>query len=224
MNSFINKFLKWARSSSFGLIVTSIALVFVVCVGIIVNQQRIEDVAKPSDNPVVLDSSTIEDSSSSTTHSDLPIIEKVKMPFTVNATIARYFFDSADSIEIKSQALVNYDNKFIPSLGVDYIYENEAFDVISSFKGVVVEKTNDSLYGLTIIVENEEGLRAHYCGLSNVKVFLNQEVSQGQIIGSSGESVINASLGNHLHFALEIEDVYLNPLKTYDKPVDELVN
>ena len=41
------------------------------------------------------------------------IIEKIQLPFTVNATIARYFFDSSDSIEIKSQALVNYDNKFI---------------------------------------------------------------------------------------------------------------
>ena len=61
------------------------------------------------------------------------------MPFTVNATIARYFFDSSDSIEIKSQALVSYDNKFVPSLGVVYTYDNAKFDVVSSFSGTVVE-------------------------------------------------------------------------------------
>lgn len=221
MNSFINKLGKWVKTSSFGIICTSIALVIVICVGIIVNQSRQQPVSRPTESVQIEKPSTPSTNPSESVIPE-PTIEKVKMPFTVNATIARYFFDSSDSIEIKSQALVNYDNKFVPSLGVVYTYDNATFDVVSSFSGTVVEKVNDSLYGLTIVVESEDGLRAHYCGLSDVEVYLQQEVSQGQTLGKSGESIINATLGNHLQFSLEVEGQYLNPLKTYDKSLNDI--
>ena len=129
MNSFINKIGKWVKNSAFGIIVTSIALVIVVCVGIIVNQSRVQPVTKPTDSVQIEKPSTPSETPSSS-ESLAPTIEKVQMPFTVNATIARYFFDSSDSIEIKSQALVSYDNKFVPSLGVVYTYDNSSFDVL----------------------------------------------------------------------------------------------
>lgn len=223
MNSFM-KIKNWVKSSAFGLILTSIALVFVICVGLIVNQSKTVEVTKPTDS-IIVEDSTIESNQPTQQPTQEPVIvEKVKLPFTVNATIARYFFESSDSIEIKSQALINYDNKYIPSLGVDYTYENEAFEIVSSFEGVVVEKKNDALYGLSVVVENEDGLRAHYCGLSDVSVFEDEKVVQGQVIAKSGESVINANLGNHLHFAIEYNDTYLNPLKVYDKSIDEIIN
>ena len=221
MNAFINKVAKWFKKSSFGIVLTTIALVFVVCVGLIINEKDSMTVANPSvDNEIVTPSIPNEDVSQPT---PTPLVEKIRMPFTVDAKIARYFFDSSDSIDIKSQALVNYENKFVPSLGVDYTYDNNQFTVVAAFKGVVVEKVNDSLYGLTVVIENEEGLRAHYSGLSEVNVHLKQNILQGHVIGKTGESVINASLGNHLHFAIEFEDTFLNPLKVYDKTVSEVI-
>ena len=219
MNSFIKKVGKWFKKSSFGLVITSIALAFVICVGLIVSNNNEDTVVnKPSETISAVESNR---PSESTTVEQ--VIEKIRMPFSIDATIARYFFDSSDSIEIKSQALVSYENKFVPSLGVDYTYDNQKFEVVAAFKGKVVEKVNDSLYGLTVIVENELGLRSHYCGLSEVSVYVDQEVNQGQLIGKSGESVINATLGNHLHFAIEFEDNFINPLKVYDKTVSEVV-
>ena len=219
MNSFINKVVSWFKKSSFGLIVTSIAVAFVLCVGLIItNKDSAQVVNKQSDSIAAVESTVPNDTSS------IQVIEKIRMPFSIDATIARYFFDSSDSIEIKSQALVSFENKFIPSLGVDYTYDNKPFEVVSAFSGVVVEKVNDSLYGLTIVVESEDGLRAHYCGLSEVSVYVDQVVAIGQTIGISGESVINASLGNHLHFAIEFEDNFINPLKTYNKTVSEVIN
>lgn len=223
MNSFM-KIKNWVKSSAFGLILTSIALVFVICVGLIVNQSRTVEVTKPTDNLVVEDSSFDSAEPTQQPTQEPVIAERIKLPFTVNATIARYFFESSDSIEIKSQSIINYDNKYIPSLGVDYIYENEAFEIVSSFEGIVVEKKNDALYGLSIVVENDEGLRAHYCGLSDVLVFEDDKVVQGQVIAHSGESLINANLGNHLHFAIEYQKSYLNPLKLYDKKIEDVIN
>ena len=221
MNSFILKVGKWFKKSAFGIIVTSVAMTFVICVGILINNRNSKPVVKPTDSVQTLDSNNSTPSSSSSSTEN--IIEKIRVPFTVNAKIARYFFDSSDSIEIKSQALINYDNKFVPSLGVDYTYENEQFVVVSAFKGKVVEKINDSLFGLTVVVENDEGLRAHYSGLSDVNVYVDETISQGQQIGKSGESTINADLGNHLHFAIEFEDTYLNPLKAYYKTISEVI-
>ena len=221
MNAFINKVVKWFKKSSFGVVVTTVALIFVVCVGLIINQKESMSVANPSINSEIVTPSVPNEESSEPTPT--PLVEKIRMPFTVDAKIARYFFDSSDSIDIKSQALVNYENKFVPSLGIDYTYNNNQFNAVAAFKGVVVEKVNDSLYGLTVVVENEEGLRAHYSGLSEVNVHLKQNVLQGQVIGKTGESVINASLGNHLHFAIEFEDTFLNPLKVYDKTVTEVI-
>ena len=151
MNSFM-KIVKWVKDSAFGLILTSIALVFVICVGLIVNNSNVSEVVKPTASIEALDSTPEPDLPTQTPTSVPEIIEKIQMPFTVNATIARYFFDSSDSIDIKSQALVNYDNKYIPSLGVDYIYENENFEVVCSFEGKVVEKRNDTLYGLSVVI------------------------------------------------------------------------
>lgn len=220
MNSFIKKVGNWFKKSSFGIVVTSIAIAFVVCVSLIISNEGADTPVNKQSNSINAVESVMPQES---TTPEQQKIEKIRMPFSIDATIARYFFDSSDSIEIKSQALVNYENKFVPSLGVDYTFENKPFEVVAAFKGIVVEKVNDSLYGLTVIIENEEGLRAHYSGLSEVNVYVDQQVSQGQVIGTSGESVINASLGNHLHFAIEFEDNFINPLKVYDKTVSEVI-
>lgn len=222
MNSFIKKAVFWFKKSSFGIVVTTIAVAFVLCVALIVNENSLT-VNKPSESINAVETSSSSSIESSDSSESIVEIEKIKMPFTVDADIARYFFDSSDSIEIRSQALLNYDNKFVPSIGVDYTYNNQIFDVVSSFEGVVVGKVNDSLYGLTIIIENESGLKAHYSGLSETSLFIDDYVSQGQLVGKSGESIINASIGNHLHFAMEFEDNFINPLKAYDKTVSEVI-
>lgn len=218
MNSFINNVRNWFKQSSFGVILTSVALLFVVCVGVIVNNSNKEnEVAKPINSFETFDSMTSTESEKDNKK------ETINYPFTIDAKISIYYFDSSDPIDVKSQAMINYENKFIPSLGVAYTNDNRTFVVVSSFKGKVVEKTNDALYGLTVVIESEEGLQAHYCGLSDISVRINEEVKQGQTIGKSGKSVINASIGNHLFFALKHNDNYINPLKAYNKTIDNFV-
>ncbi len=221
MDSLIKRIGKWFKKSAFGVILTSISLVFVICVGLVISNSNSSPVSKISNTSVNVEDS--EKSSQENSSSQIQVEEKIRMPFTVNAKISRYFFDSSDSIDIKSQALINYDNKFVPSIGVDYTFNNESFTVVNAFSGTVVEKLNDSLYGLSVVVENKDGLRAHYCGLSNVSVMVNDKIDNGQTIGKSGTSIINANLGNHLHFAIELKDKFVNPLKLYDKTIKEAI-
>ena len=218
MDSLIKRIGKWFKKSAFGVILTSVSLVFVICVGLVISNSNTSPVSKTSNTSVEVAESD-KNSEDSSSNSQMQVEEKIRMPFTVNAKISRYFFDSSDSIDIKSQALINYDNKFVPSIGVDYTFNNESFAVVNAFSGTVVEK----IYGLSVVVENQDGLRAHYCGLSNVSVMVNDKVNNGQSIGKSGTSIINANLGNHLHFAVELKDKFINPLKLYDKTVKEVI-
>ena len=54
MNAFINKVVKWFKKSSFGVVVTTVALIFVVCVGLIINQKESMSVANPSINSEIV--------------------------------------------------------------------------------------------------------------------------------------------------------------------------
>ena len=211
----MKRFLNWCKEAKFGLILGAVAFVFILSITLIATGTN-------KDTPVA----SVPSTSSSISQTTPPVVEpepeKVDKPFTVNATIARYFFDPEDPVDIKSQALISYDNKVMPSLGIDYTYDGKSFDVTASFTGIVIAKNNDPLYGLTIAVESESGLIAYYSGLTEVNVYQDEVIQQGDVIGKSGESTINASLGNHLHFALKADGNYINPLKTYDKLVEDL--
>ena len=109
MNSLIKRIGTWFKKSAFGVILTSVSLVFVICVGLVISNSNTSPVSKTSNTSVEVAESdkNLEDSSS---NSQMQVEEKIRMPFMVNAKISRYFFDSSDSIDIKSQALINYDN------------------------------------------------------------------------------------------------------------------
>ena len=104
MNSFISKIGKWMKNSAFGLIVTSIALVFVISVGIIINDNS-KPVANVTNSANKLESVVESMPPVSDTTTPAPTIEKIRMPFTVNAKIARYFFDSNDSSELLNKLI-----------------------------------------------------------------------------------------------------------------------
>ena len=212
----MKRFLNWCKEAKFGLILGAVAFVFILSISLIATGTK-------KDNPVASVPSSSSPSLPSTTTPDVePDPEKVFKPFSVDATIARYFFDPEDPVDIKSQALISYDNKVLPSLGLDYTYSGKSFDILASFSGKVVSKANDPLYGLTIAIESDSGVIAYYSGLTEVNVYQDEEVKQGDKLGKSGESTINADLGNHLHFALKIDNDYINPLKSYDKLVKDL--
>ena len=167
MNSFINKVKDWFKNSTLAIVLTSLALVFVISVGLIVNNSNNDiPVANQTESVDKVETPTSSFDSNSNNQQDK--IETIQVPFTIDAKISRYFFDSSDPLDIKSQSLINYENKFVPSLGVSYTNDNKAFNVVSSFDGIVVEKINDSLYGLTVVIESKEGLKAYYSGLSEV--------------------------------------------------------
>ena len=148
--------------------------------------------------------------------------EKLVAPFSVDASIVRYYFDVDDAIEIQEKAVYYFNGVYKPNTGVDYSFNDEKFEVKAAFKGTVASIKNDALLGYCVYVNNGEGLSAVYASLSEVSVKEGDEVLQGDVIGRAGTNAIGSDLGNHLHFEILKNDVLINPTSFMNKKITEI--
>lgn len=79
--------------------------------------------------------------------------------------------------------------------------------------GVVSEIKNDPRYGVTIIVDHQNGIKTVYANLaSDDMVNPNQKLKQGDVVGCVGNTALFESAEPpHLHFEVWKENVPVNP-------------
>lgn len=97
--------------------------------------------------------------------------------------------------------------------GVD-IAAAEGTPVKSMSDGVVKEVKEDALWGVCVIVDQSNGLEAHYCGLApDVSVKQGQEIAAGEIIGKVGKTAeIEIAEEPHLHFGVKQNGAWIDPM------------
>jgi murein DD-endopeptidase MepM/ murein hydrolase activator NlpD len=98
-------------------------------------------------------------------------------------------------------------------LGVDLASVARA-DVPASNSGKVVHAGWMGIYGLCVIVDHGLGLQTLYGHLSNIEVQEGARVEKGQTIGNTGASGLAG--GDHLHFAVLVSGVPVNPVEWWD--------
>ena len=83
----------------------------------------------------------------------------------------------------------------------------------SSADGVIKSIVNDPRYGLTVVIEHDEGFETIYSNLLTAEfVVEGEEVKQGQTIGTAGNTAsFESSMECHLHFELLKDGEYLDP-------------
>ena len=208
---------KWPLEAKAGLLLTLTAAVVVG--GTLIFSNR-------STNPTSSSSLDVNQNSNNQS-SDIVVNETIEVlvkPFTVEAEITHYFYDMSDDLETRTKAIVQVPNKtstYMKSVGVDYCYDKQ-FDVVAATSGVVVERTNDSVYGNLLCIEHESGLRTIYSSLDSFNVSKGDSVEQGEVIGKSGESLFTSGLGSSLHFELMKDNEYLNPEKSYTLEITKI--
>ncbi len=101
----------------------------------------------------------------------------------------------------------------IPHKGVDY-RAKEGAEIMAINRGVVRIVKTFRNHGKTIVVDHGMGLMSFYLHLSKFKVKVGDVVKQGQIIGLSGKT--GYTLGAHLHFAIRINDIAIDPVKFFE--------
>lgn len=83
----------------------------------------------------------------------------------------------------------------------------------SAADGIVKSIVNDPRYGLTVVINHDDGYQTVYSNLLTAEfVVEGEEVTQGQTIGTAGNTAaFESSMESHLHFELLKDGEYLNP-------------
>lgn len=158
-------------------------------------------------------------------HEDIPVVNTeiiISRPYTNgNVKIVKNYYDYQDEASRQEESIVYYGNTYMQNSGVDYGMVGE-FEVVSILDGVVTEVVDDDIMGKTIKIKHSNDLISVYQSMGSVDVEVDDEVSQGMIIGKSGEANVSPELGNHLHFELYHQGSVVNPENYYDKSVNDL--
>jgi len=101
----------------------------------------------------------------------------------------------------------------IQHLGVD-LEAATGTPVYAINDGIVRFSKELTNYGKTIIIDHGMGIFSLYLHLSELKVFENQKVKRGEIIGLSGNT--GYSISPHLHFSVKINGESVDPLRFID--------
>ena len=81
--------------------------------------------------------------------------------------------------------------------------------------GRVVLAEDLGIYGNCVVIDHGLGIASLYGHLSQIDVAVGDDVSQGQIVGLSGETGLAG--GDHLHFAFLVGETYVDPLEWWDQ-------
>lgn len=156
---------------------------------------------------------------------DVPVIntaDTIVRPYLVNdVTIVKNYYDYKSEAETQEKSLIYYENTYLQNSGISYGRE-ASFDVVSILDGTVTSIKEDQNLGKIVEVTHSNDIISIYQSLSDVKVKENQEIKQGDIIGTSGTCNIENDLKNHLHFEMIVKGSIVNPENYYDKKISEL--
>lgn len=126
--------------------------------------------------------------------------------------VARQFYDQNASSEDKLAATIEYDNTFMPNMGISLTREdNQTFNVVAALSGTVSRVEKLPLVGNRIEVTHNNGLKTVYQGVSEVAVQQGAQIKQGDVIAKAGRNELEKDLGVHLHFEVIENDQPTNP-------------
>lgn len=93
--------------------------------------------------------------------------------------------------------------------GID-IYGPYGTPIVAAVAGTVIGATYSNSMGNYVMIDHGNGVKTVYMHCSSLATYTGAYVKQGQVIGYVGNTGI--SYGNHLHFGVNIDGTYKNPL------------
>lgn len=87
-------------------------------------------------------------------------------------------------------------------------------EVQAANNGRVIFANRNGIYGLTVVLDHGQGLASVYSHLSEMRVIMDQIVTKGDIIGSTGQTGLAG--GDHLHYGVMVSGTFVNPAEWWD--------
>ncbi len=98
-------------------------------------------------------------------------------------------------------------------MGIDLASIRHA-DIPAANAGKVAFARETGIYGNTVLIDHGYGLFSVYSHLSRINVNAGDMVVKGDTIGNTGSTGLAA--GDHLHFGMIIDHVYVDPVEWWD--------
>lgn len=147
--------------------------------------------------------------------SDLPVVSEtttiINPYLDQSVTVKKGYYDYKGDEDSQISSIIKHDNTYIQNTGIDYVGEN-AFDVVAILNGTVTKVSEDEELGKIVEITHDNGIVSIYQSLSEINVKKDDTVTQGLVIGKSGENKLDKDLGNHLHFEIYDNGSEVNPL------------
>lgn len=133
-------------------------------------------------------------------------------------TIGKNYYDYKGEEKDQVNSILKHDNTYIQNSGIDYVNENK-FDVVAILDGTVTDIKDDDTLGKCIEIKHDNELISIYQSLGEIKVKKGDIITQGQVLGTSGENELDKDLGNHLHFEIYENGGNVNPNNYLNKEI-----
>ncbi|RYG71308.1 M23 family peptidase [Lentibacillus lipolyticus] len=151
--------------------------------------------------------------------------EVIQMPVENKdqAEIVTKYYDYDADQEEQEEALVVFNDRYYPSTGIDIASaDGETFDVQASLSGTVTKVEEDPLLGNVVTLTHENDVTTHYASLGEVEVSADDEVEQGDFLGTAGQNVFGKDNGIHVHFEIRKDGQDVNPEQFFNQSVSAL--
>ena len=144
----------------------------------------------------------------------------IKPYLSDDVKLSRSYYDENSDEKTQENSIIFYGNTYIPNMGTEYSSKNE-FDVVSVIDGTVTSIKQDSTLGYIVEIKHDNELKTIYQYLSKVKVQEGTTIYKGDVIGTSGKSIVTGNDDYTLHFEVYHKNKTINPEMLYTMKVED---
>lgn len=156
------------------------------------------------------------------TPTDVTTESKIVKPFTSTSVgISKSYYDMTDDEATQQNSLVYYEQTYLQNSGVLYS-SDEVFDVLATYDGTVTNVSKDEILGNVVEITHNPNLKTVYYSLGEVTVKKDDVVNCGDIIGKSGDNLLEDEKDNSLLVEVYYNGNTIDPEDFYNMNIEDL--
>ena len=156
------------------------------------------------------------------TPTDVTTESKIVKPFTSTSVgISKSYYDMTDDEATQQNSLVYYEQTYLQNSGVLYS-SDEVFDVLATYDGTVTNVSKDEILGNVVEITHNPNLKTVYYSLGEVTVKNGDVLKSGDIIGKSGDNLLEGEKDNSLLVEVYYNGNTIDPEDFYNMNIEDL--
>ena len=143
-------------------------------------------------------------------------------PFnSTSVSTSKSYYNKDDDEQTQQNSLVYYEQTYLQNSGILYS-ANETFDVVSVYDGTVTNISEDEILGNVVEVTHNTNLKTVYYSLGEIAVKKDDVLTAGDIIGKSGDNLLDGETENCLLFEVYYNGFTIDPEEFYTMNINDL--